>query len=349
MKISNSLVTLALAAGMLTMTPSSSAYAVETCFGLAPTIVTTPGESTVKGTEGDDVIVDNHGRPIVTLGGNDAVCSVGSKYIDTGAGDDRVTLTDGAKGNFTFLGVGSDVYVGSDADDRVAAGAFDSTEILEGDPGDVDTISTLGGADRVHSLAYSYPNADVIDLGAGPDSLRLTSTPGATFAVEGGAGGDGIEFEQYGVRADLTLDLGTGEVGIDAPSTTMAPATAMATGFEGAYVSGRDQVTVYGTDGGDSLGVDAKDARVFGSGGNDDISISGCGAVARGGGGDDELESGYRSCSRDPIALYGGGGRDTLRGRLGPDILIGNTGHDTARGGRGRDRCQAEVKVACER
>lgn len=343
MRITTGFATLALAAGVLTMTTGSSAYAVETCFGLTPTIVTALGEGTVKGTEGDDVIIDAHGRSIDALGGNDAICSVGSRWISAGAGDDQVTVIDAAKGNFTFLGAGSDVYVGSDARDRVAAGRFDATEILEGEPGDVDTISTLGGEDRVHSLAYSYPNADVIDLGAGPDSLRMIGTPGATFAVEGGAGSDDIAFDQYFVRADLTLDLGTGEVAFDAPSS------ARVTGFEGAYVSGRDQVTLRGTNGGDVLGVDAKDARVFGLGGDDRIRVGGCGTVVRGNGGADELESSYRSCSSDPIALYGGGGRDTLRGRLGPDILIGNAGRDTARGGKGRDRCQAEVKVACER
>lgn len=344
MRNSICLAALALAAGAVTMTTGTSAYAVETCFGLTPTIVTTPGEDTVKGTEGDDVIVDDHGRSIDALGGNDAICSVGSGWISAGEGDDQVLVLEAGKGNFTFLGAGSDVYVGSDARDRVAAGAFDSTEILEGNPGDVDTLSTLGGEDRVHSLTYTYANADVIDLGAGPDSLRMSSGSGGSFAVDGGDGKDHADFEQNNIDADLTLDLATGEAEVG------AQAGAGLVGFEnaGGYAA-RGAITIRGSSAENSLYASSPEARLFGQGGNDSLGVDGCGSVARGGGGADELEAGAFGCKREPIALYGGGGRDFLRGSKFRDILIGNAGRDTARGGKGQDRCQAEVKVACER
>lgn len=341
MKITTSLVAFAVAAAALTGT-TSTAYAVETCFGLTPTIVTTPGEGEVSGTEGEDVIVDNHGRTILSLGGNDAICSVGSGYIEAGDGDDRVNLIDGEKGNLTFLGNGSDVYVGSAADDRVATGSHDGTDMLGGLPGDIDTISTLGGDDRVHSLAFHRPSADQIDLGTGDDSVRMVSGEGGSFVVNGGAGEDDVNFEMDGVKADLVVDLkaGTADIG--------TPAGAGMTGFENAGASGGPGTfTLRGTDGDNELYADSADARVFGLDGDDDLHVSGCGAVGRGNGGADRLES--SGCRTQPIPLFGGAGNDELRGRKGPDVLIGNAGRDTARGGKGRDRCQAEVKAGCER
>lgn len=342
MRITTGLATLVLATGALTSATGSSAYAVESCFGLAPTIVTTPGGDEFTGTEGDDVIVDQHGRYISALGGNDAICSVGSDGIEAGEGNDQVSVIDAEKGNLTFLGEGSDVYIGSDADERVATGSHDGTDMLGGNVGDVDTISTFGGDDRVHSLAYGHPNADVIDLGAGDDSIRMVSGAGGSFVVEGGEGVDDVDFEMHGVKADLVVDLATGTADIG------APAGARTTGFENAGAwGGPGTFTLRGTDGANDLYADSNDARVFGLGGNDDLHVSGCGAVGRGNGGADKLES--SGCRTQPIPLYGGAGNDKLRGRNAPDVLIGNAGRDTAHGGKGRDRCQAEVKVACER
>ena len=343
MKVTTALATLVLAVGGLTSATGSSAYAIETCFGMTPTIVTTPGEGEFMGTEGDDVIVDNHGRWISALGGNDAICSVGSGSVDAGDGDDQVTVLDAEKGNLTFLGLGSDVYIGSDADERVSTGTYDATDMLGGVEGDVDTVSTFGGDDRVHSLAFGYANADTVDLGDGDDSARIISGEGASFAVAGGEGDDVVDFELFRVNADTTIDLEAGTVEIGAPAGALLP------GFENASASdSRGAVTLRGTDGPNELSVIAKDALVLGLGGRDHLAVSRCGSVARGNGGSDVLESAYQGCAKDPIALYGGAGNDSLRGRSGPDILIGNAGHDKARGGKGRDRCQAEMEAACE-
>jgi Ca2+-binding RTX toxin-like protein len=82
-----------------------------TCNSKAATIVGRPGNTTIRGTAGDDVIVDLDGaNRIDGRGGNDTICtgagadviggSTGDDWIDAGAGNDRV---DGGKGLDTYV------------------------------------------------------------------------------------------------------------------------------------------------------------------------------------------------------------------------------------------------------
>jgi Ca2+-binding RTX toxin-like protein len=67
--------TVAVLIGVFTVT-APAAQAAETCFGLTPTIVGTPGGDTLIGTEGPDVIVGLGGADdIRALGGDDVVCA----------------------------------------------------------------------------------------------------------------------------------------------------------------------------------------------------------------------------------------------------------------------------------
>lgn len=85
-----------LAAALLPAT--APAYAAgETCLGEPATIVGTPGQVDLTGTEGDDVVVTNGAVGVSALGGEDLVCvtdvpdaAVSGRTIavDTGAGDD---------------------------------------------------------------------------------------------------------------------------------------------------------------------------------------------------------------------------------------------------------------------
>lgn len=93
--------------GSALLVPTQVANAVgETCRGEAATIVGSPGDPAllgsdgITGTEGRDVVVTNGATKVSTLGGDDVICvtaggasSVKRVVIDAGAGDDIVEGT----------------------------------------------------------------------------------------------------------------------------------------------------------------------------------------------------------------------------------------------------------------
>ena len=101
----------------------------ETCRGEAATIVGTPanpallGSDGVTGTEGRDVVVTNGAFKVSTLGGDDVICvtaggasSVKRVMIDSGAGDDVVDGTTAPDWIVQAeLGEGADRFEGGDA------------------------------------------------------------------------------------------------------------------------------------------------------------------------------------------------------------------------------------------
>ncbi|WP_432511282.1 ExeM/NucH family extracellular endonuclease [Kineococcus sp. SYSU DK001] len=90
------------------------APASPTCQGLTPTVVGTPGDDVLKGTNKADVIVGLGGNDVITGGnGDDVVCG--------GDGDDRVW---GGNGSDVLLGgAGDDVLDGGNGPDRLFGGA----------------------------------------------------------------------------------------------------------------------------------------------------------------------------------------------------------------------------------
>ena len=87
----------------------------ETCNGLVPTIVGTPGNDVLDGGNGADVIMGLGGNDVIRGGnGNDVVCG--------GAGNDRLEG-----------GNGTDVLLGGFGDDRLSGG--NGTDTLTGGPG----------------------------------------------------------------------------------------------------------------------------------------------------------------------------------------------------------------------
>ena len=87
-----------LAMAALSQVSAESAVGLK-CHGHAATIVTQPGAYEVMGTPGPDVVVrgadDQDPHSIVTLGGDDIVCTV-SDDVTTGEGNDRVYVVRGA-------------------------------------------------------------------------------------------------------------------------------------------------------------------------------------------------------------------------------------------------------------
>jgi Ca2+-binding RTX toxin-like protein len=89
-----------------------------------------------------------------------------------------------------------------------------------------------------------------------------------------------------------------------------------------------------------------------------------CGlGVVKGRGGDDDIlhirDDALRKQECTPrMQVNGGGGKDTIRGTVNPDVLRGGSGNDwikgrkgkdLAVGGSGRDTCFAERERGCER
>jgi Ca2+-binding RTX toxin-like protein len=210
------MVTGLLAATLLT-TPAASA-AGETCQGRPATVVGTPGQLGLTGTEGADVIVTNGARSTDALGGADLVCITGGQVfgdvrVDAGAGDDVVDASAVVGAVDVQLGAGSDTYTGSAHDEDVAGGTlsvdYDTVDIER------DVITTgAGGDDYVRSGSEpTVPNSDVVALGA-DDGAGFGSTLVWDGPMGAGAGLDG------GGGGQLAFDSGPGTVVVDAVTGT---------------------------------------------------------------------------------------------------------------------------------
>jgi hypothetical protein len=139
-----------------TLTSDDDRPATATCNGKAATIVGGPGPSDIRGTAGNDVIVDLDGSNIVRgRGGRDTVC--------TGAGNDQVLAGDGA-----------DAIIDTGGTNVVVGGAAN------------DTITTGGGRDAIASGAGN----DVVDSGAGNDHV---DGDGGSDTLATGAGDDVVD------------------------------------------------------------------------------------------------------------------------------------------------------------
>lgn len=286
--------------GAALLAPTGASAAGETCHGQPATIVGAPGTFTLVGTEGPDVIVTNGSMELDALGGDDLVCvTVRPAQVVAGDGDDVVDTTGITQaGGSTYLGAGSDRFVGGAARDAVYAGA--------GSPGSSDMVDTerdviaTGPAagsgiidrDGVTSGQAGQPNADVIRMDNGGVSWRGVPADGAV--IDGGSGSS--------IGLDVTA---TDAVAIDTRSQTVAfgagPRLSMS-GFTGFYVLAKDGPASFdfvGSDRDEELTMEFWDAAphtVDMGAGDDDVhyysygSRAAAGASYTGGAGRDELE-----------------------------------------------------------
>jgi hypothetical protein len=142
-----------------------------TCSGRTATIVARPGQRSITGTAGADVIVGGpQGERIDGGGGDDTICAgAGADVVRGGAGRDLLLGEAGA--DDLRGGAGSDRAAGGDGDDRVDGGTGD--DVLDdralGGSGR-DRLFGGAGADRVRTAGGG---ADRVDCGAGRDSVVL--------------------------------------------------------------------------------------------------------------------------------------------------------------------------------
>ena len=208
---------------MLSPIPVANA-AGETCRGEAATIVGTPanpallGSDGVTGTEGRDVVVTNGAFKVSTLGGDDVICvtaggasSVKRVMIDSGAGDDIVDGTTAPDWIVQAeLGEGADRFEGGDAGNFVR-GAYSNA------PADTERDVIVGGDgfDGVHSGVVGHPNPDIIALGAGHDSLTYGGVTASGGSIDGGAGVDEFFPSTLRTPGDTLIDNAAGRMLID--------------------------------------------------------------------------------------------------------------------------------------
>lgn len=262
------------------LVPAGAAAA--TCRGEAATLV--GSGYTLVGTEGRDVVVTNRSQDVKTLGGNDLICITGPDQgagsyrpvtLDAGSGDD---IVDGTAADSwpvdAQLGTGADRFEGGAGGDRIQAGSVTGWPSVTQD-GDSDVVITGGGADSVTSGTAGQPNADVVDLGAGDDSVSWRSSRWVSgAAIDGGDSGSwGDSIALVLPPGDSTLDTtpadGSGEL-------RGAAALARWSGMERHYLS----------DG----AAGAASVTLAGGGAEDRISVSGAVPVlAALGAGDDSL------------------------------------------------------------
>lgn len=327
------------------------------------------GDDRLDGGDGDDVLIDgdgstrffgragadriiadyryyNGGNAIYSVAvdggdGNDVVLISASQYgfagtrnavtVDLGAGDDMLTLTEGAYARWSDVTLGAGQDRVTVRDEPVTTGfdsGIDFRDFAAGLTGDVLDLSSLlvrqladwDGSNPFGASGYLQlvqVDADAwlqIDrdgaAGSGgfADLVRFRSTDGPAFTAENFAGlrPDGQEATPVNLTGTNHEDTLTGTSSSDV--------------IRGA--GGQDKIDGGGSS--DSLFGDASNDTIDGNLGDD---------VILGGNGDD-VASGGNSADR----ITGGAGSDTLFGNAGDDRLDGGDGDDALIDGEGSTR-----------
>jgi Ca2+-binding RTX toxin-like protein len=337
-----------LAVVTLAVVPAAAeAVAPAMCQGKPATIDGSKG--TVRGTDGDDVIVARgKARAVAAGAGDDLICLVNTQSwpdpdypddpahdygvaVSTGAGDDSVDASEADGKTEITLGPGADSLIGSPFGDWVSTGqATDGTGPFY--------VRTGSGRDRLELGPGVLIDAR---LGRGNDVVVQHNSyqsgfvdPGSVFDL--GAGQDGV-----GLSDDYEADAaGETSLLVDLVNETVT--------WHEVSVPMRDVEDFFGQ---------AESVRMIGNGERNQFYAHGCTVDLRGGRGADRLKiSGYDypdiapdldDCE-PPIRLRarGEGGDDYLEGGRRHDVLLGGPGDDKAFGGKaGDDRCVAEIVV----
>jgi Ca2+-binding RTX toxin-like protein len=258
---------------------------------------------------------------------------VTSLVIDTGDGDDTLTLTGLTLPATLTDGPGDDTFVGGSGNDTFVGGS--GNDALNGGPG-TDSFGDAGGT-----------GADVLIGGTGTDTADYSSRTVPLAVRLDDVPGDGAAGENDDVRSDVEIvnggtapDLLVGSAGANTLRGNGGEDIFDGRGGADSFAGGSGQdsvdyssrgaavtVTLDGTanDGEaaelDSVGTDVD--IVLGGEGNDTLTGHSGTNELRGNGGTD--------------ALNGAGGDDVLRGGAGADRLDGGTANDTLDGGAGAD------------
>ncbi|MDE4135094.1 PA14 domain-containing protein [Phaeobacter sp. QD34_3] len=190
---------------------------------------------------------------------------IGSGLNDTITGDDEANVIDGGAGNDTIRGgVGNDNLIGGAGDDSLLGGEGD--DALVGGEGK----DTLRGGDGDDALYVTY-------------SDRVAA--GEADRIDGGAGNDGVIFQDEGGNAEgVLVNLTTGRARV----IDQQPNIAVMSGIEN--VTGTSQADeILGDDGDNALNGGGGDDFIVGGAGNDVLAGDSGNDLLFGGDGNDEL------------------------------------------------------------
>ncbi|MEO5662469.1 MAG: calcium-binding protein [Nocardioides sp.] len=256
MRRTTTLTALLLGATLLAPTGAASA-AGETCRGEAATIVGT--DAPIVGTDGRDVIVTGTSITTSAGAGDDLICVTGlpnfnSFSVDAGPGNDLVDSSTLPVNSYltASLGDGADTFIGGVASERVAAGAAGFIWVDVPSESERDVIDTGDGSDSVISGGPGLANDDAVRTGSGDDNVWWSGVMGAQSVLDAGDG------------SDLLIARASGQTfAVDLTGQKLSRNGVV----EGAFGSierlkvhpepDLGIVEVLGTDGDDSVGIDA--------------------------------------------------------------------------------------------
>jgi Ca2+-binding RTX toxin-like protein len=278
------------------------------------------------GTTENLVVNANGGDDIITAG--NGLAGLISLTLDGGAGNDTIT---GGDGNDMLIGGdGNDVVNGGRGNDTALLGTGDDTFVWN--PG--DGSDTVEGQDGTDTLVFNGANVnEKIDISANGHRVRFTrDVANITMDLNGI---EHIQFTARGGADNITVNNLAGtdmnQVAIDLAGT---PGSGVGDGAV-------DTVTVNGTNGKDTVQIQASAGAVTISGLPAQVTLTGSEAtdqlVVSTGGGDDVITASNGLASLISLTIDAGAGNDTITGGDGNDTLLAGDGNDTVTGGRGND------------
>jgi len=283
---------------------------------------------TMHGTDDADTLAATAGWDNIIYGGGGNDTLNGSSGNDTLKGEDGNDVLRGGYGNDILDGgAGSDTLYGGDGDDILIGGTGNDT--LYGGKGADTYVYRRGDGSEIINSGYS----------ADPNAPGVTDTTSVDHLVMVDISSTDVRFTHQGT--DLYIEVGGERITIQNWYSTQS-STGDGYRLKEIVFSdrtlGTDEITqlgltMYGTDGTDTLAATAGwDNIMYGGGGNDTLNGSSGNDMLNGEDGNDVLRGGYGN-----DILDGGAGADTLYGGDGDDILTGGTGNDTLYGGKGAD------------
>ncbi len=285
----------------------------------ADTISGTAGNDTIEGGAGDDTLIGNAGDDIFQV-----------------VGDDGLDTIDGGDGTDTLLGsVYNDTF-------RVASNLanLNSIEAIDGGAGTNDRILGTTGDDTIDLSGIAISGVELIDGGAGNDTITGTD---AADVIRGDSGDDtlsgGLGDDIFQVVGDDGLDIIDGGDGTDTllgsvynDTFRVASNLANLNSIEAIDGGAGTNDRILGTTGDDTIdlsGIAISGIELIdGGAGNDTITGTDAADVIRGDSGDDTLSGGLGD---DIFQVVGDDGLDIIDGGDGTDTLLGSVYNDTFR------------------
>lgn len=274
--------------------------------------VNSGGAGQVNTGAGNDLVtINGYANSVITNSGNGTIVVNGAvNFIDAGDGDNTIN------GNFFVRNINAD-----GGNDRITlnGGGFSvdagggNNKITVG-AGYVDYIYSGNGNDIIET---GSAGVGFIRTGDGNDKIIVNEfNPDFGVVIQAGAGVDTLDFGKFSVGVIFSFYL---QGAFQNPGEPTGDYANPAKG----YVSAIGFENLWGTAKGDTLTGHDGNNVLLGKGGNDTL---------HGLAGNDKLDG---AAGND--TMLGGAGKDTLIGGKGNDVLQGDAGNDILRGQAGKD------------